>query len=61
MLWGISETVTTALYNGRGGADVVSGMAASFAIANLFFVAFSGITTATGVILGSTLGSGELT
>ena len=37
-----------------------SGMAASFAIANLFFVAFSGITTATGVILGSTLGSGEL-
>lgn len=60
MLWVISETVTTALYNGRGGADVVSGMAASFAIANLFFVAFSGITTATGVILGSTLGSGEL-
>ena len=55
MLWVISETVTTALYNGRGGADVVSGMAASFAIANLFFVAFSGITTATGVILGSTL------
>ena len=45
MLWVISETVTTALYNGRGGADVVSGMAASFAIANLFFVAFSGITT----------------
>ena len=60
MLWVISETVTTALYNGRGGADVVSGMAASFAIANLFFVAFSGITTATGVILGSTLGSGKL-
>ena len=26
MLWVISETVTTALYNGRGGADVVSGM-----------------------------------
>ena len=32
MLWVLSETVTTALYNGRGGADVVSGMAASFAI-----------------------------
>lgn len=30
MLWVISETVTTALYNGRGGADVVSGMASSF-------------------------------
>ena len=32
----MSETVTTALYNGRGGADVVSGMASSFAIANLY-------------------------
>jgi len=60
MLWVISETVTTALYNGRGGADVVSGMASSFAIANLFFVAFSGITTATGVIIGKTLGEGNL-
>ena len=60
MLWVISETVTTALYNGRGGADVVSGMAASFAIANLFFVAFGGMNTATSVILGHTLGRGEL-
>ncbi|MBQ6389577.1 MAG: MATE family efflux transporter [Mogibacterium sp.] len=60
MAWVFSETITTALYNGRGGADVVSGMAASFAIANLFFVAFSGITSATGVILGSTLGAGNL-
>ncbi len=60
MLWVVSETVTTALYNGKGGADVVSGMASSFAIANLYFVAFGGITTATGVILGQTLGRGEL-
>lgn len=60
MLWAIAETVTTALYNGRGGADVVSGMSASFAIANLFFVAFGGICTATGVILGKNLGSGNL-
>lgn len=60
MLWVISETVTTALYNGRGGADVVSGMASSFAIANLYFVAFGGITTSTGIILGQTLGRGEL-
>lgn len=60
MLWVISETVTTALYNGRGGADVVSGMASSFAIANLFFVSFGGITTATGVIIGQSLGSGDL-
>ena len=60
MVWVLSETVTTALYNGRGGADVVSGMSASFAIANLFFVAFGGITTATSVILGQTLGQGKL-
>ncbi len=60
MVWVLSETVTTALYNGRGGADVVSGMAASFAIANLYFVAFGGIYSATGVILGKTLGEGDL-
>ena len=60
MVWAIAETITTALYNGRGGADVVSGMSSSFAISNLFFVAFSGIITATGVIIGKDLGSGEL-
>lgn len=60
MTWVIAETITTALYNGRGGADVVSGMAASFAIANLFFVAFGGTTAATSVIMGSTLGAGKL-
>ena len=60
MVWAIAETITTALYNGRGGAEVVSGMSSSFAIANLFFVAFSGIITATGVILGKELGRGEL-
>lgn len=60
MLWVISETITTALYNGRGGAEVVSGMASSFAIANLFFVSFEGINTATSVIIGKTLGQGKL-
>ena len=60
MVWAIAETVTTALYNGMGGADVVSGMSASFAIANLFFIAFSGICTATAVIIGKELGRGEL-
>lgn len=60
MVWVFSETVTTAIYNGRGGADVVSGMASSFTIANLFFVAFGGIYSATGVVLGKTLGMGEL-
>ena len=60
MVWVLSETVTTALYNGRGGADVVSGMSSSFAIANLYFVAFGGVYSATGVILGKTLGEGDL-
>ena len=60
MVWALAETITTALYNGRGGADVVSGMSASFAIANLFFVAFSGICTATGIIIGKDLGRGDL-
>ena len=60
MTWVLSETMTTAIYNGRGGADVVSGMASSFAIANLFFVAFGGIYSATSVIIGKTLGEGNL-
>jgi putative MATE family efflux protein len=60
MTWVLAETITTALYNGRGGADVVSGMSSSFAIANLFFVAFGGTTAAISVILGSTLGAGKL-
>lgn len=60
MVWVFSETITTALYNGRGGADVVSGMASSFAIANLYFVAFGGIYSATGVVIGKTLGEGNL-
>ena len=38
VLWVVSETVTTAVYNGRGGADVVSGMSAGWAIVNLLFV-----------------------
>ena len=60
MVWVFSETITTAVYNGRGGADVVSGMAAGFSIANLLFVAFGGIYSATGVILGRSLGAGKL-
>ena len=60
LLWVASESVTTAIYNGRGGADVVSGMAASFSIANLFFISFSGINTATSVVIGKSLGAGKL-
>ena len=60
LTWAISETVSNALYNTRGGAEVVSGMSAGFAIANLFFICFSGIVTATSVILGQELGAGRL-
>ena len=60
ILWVASETITTAVYNGRGGADVVSGMSAGWAIVNLLFVSFGGINTATSVIIGKTLGRGQL-
>lgn len=58
--WVVSETVVVALYNGRGGAEVVAGMAAGFTIANIFFLAFGGIHAATAVIVGGTLGAGKL-
>ena len=58
--WVISETIITALYNGRGGAETVAGMAAGWTIANIFFLVFPAIHTATGVMVGSTLGAGEL-
>lgn len=58
--WVVSETVTTALYNGRGGAEVVAGMAAGWAIANVFFLVFTGIHISTGVIVGGALGSDKL-
>ena len=59
-IWAFAETVTVALYNGKGGADVVSGMAASFTIANLYFTSLGGVNVATGVILGKLLGEGKL-
>jgi putative MATE family efflux protein len=58
--WVLSETIVTAIYNGRGGAETVAGMAAGWTIANLFFMAFGAVTTAPSVIVGSTLGSGDL-
>ncbi len=60
MMWIMSETVSSAVFNGRGGADVVSGMAASFAIFNLIITALNGITTATSVIIGQSLGNNQL-
>lgn len=60
LIWAIAETITVALYNGKGGADVVSGMSASFTIANLYFTSFGGVNIATGVIIGKLLGEGKL-
>jgi Na+-driven multidrug efflux pump len=50
----------TAMYNRRGGAEVVAGMAAGFTIANIFFMLFGGIWTASGVLVGGALGAGKL-
>jgi putative MATE family efflux protein len=58
--WVMSETIITALYNARGGAETVAGMAGGWTIANIFFMAFGAVMTATGVIVGSTLGAGKL-
>ena len=58
--WVSSETIMTAMYNRRGGAEVVAGMAAGWTIANIFFMLFSGIWTASGVLVGGALGGGKL-
>jgi putative MATE family efflux protein len=58
--WISSETIMTALYNGRGGAEVVAGMAAGWTIANIFFLLFGGIWTTTAVVVGGSLGAGKL-
>jgi putative MATE family efflux protein len=58
--WVVSETIITAMYNSRGGADTVAGMAAAWTMANLFFLVFGAVHTATAVIVGSTLGAGRL-
>jgi putative MATE family efflux protein len=58
--WISSETIMTALYNGRGGAEVVAGMAAGWTIANIFFLLFGGIWTTATVVVGGSLGAGKL-
>ena len=60
MSWVVTETVMTAVYNGRGGAEIVAGMSAAWAIGNLFFMVFNGVHTSVNVIVGSTLGKNEL-
>lgn len=58
--WAMSEMVVTSLYNSRGGAENVAGMGSAFAIANIFFLLFAGIQTATVVLVGNRLGAGHL-
>jgi Na+-driven multidrug efflux pump len=58
--WVSSETIMTALYNGRGGAEVVAGMAAGWTMANIFFLLFGGIWTASAILVGGSLGAGKL-
>jgi putative MATE family efflux protein len=58
--WVSSETIMVAMYNRRGGAEVVAGMAAGWTIANIFFLLFGGIWTASGVLVGGALGAGKL-
>ncbi|MDR1948361.1 MAG: MATE family efflux transporter [Spirochaetaceae bacterium] len=58
--WVSSETIMTALYNSRGGAEVVAGMAAGWTIANIFFLLFGGIWITAAVMIGSTLGADKL-
>jgi len=60
MSWILTETVMTAVYNGKGGAEIVAGMAGGWAIANIFMLVFGGIHTSVGVIVGGTLGRNEL-
>ena len=58
--WVASETIMVAMYNRRGGAEVVAGMAAGWTIANIFFLFFGGIWTASGILVGGALGAGKL-
>jgi len=58
--WVVSETLMIAMYNRRGGAEVVAGMAAGWTIANIFFLLFGGLWTASTVLVGGSLGAGKL-
>jgi Na+-driven multidrug efflux pump len=58
--WISSETIMMAMYNRRGGAEVVAGMAAGFTISNIFNLLFGGIWTTAAVLVGGSLGAGKL-
>jgi len=58
--WISAETLMIAMYNRRGGAEVVAGMAAGWTIANIFFLILGGIWTASTVLVGGSLGANKL-
>ena len=58
--WVASETLMIAMYNRRGGAEVVAGMAAGWTIANIFFLLFNGLWIASAILVGGALGAGKL-
>jgi len=58
--WAASETVMTAIFNGRGGAETPAGMAAGMTIASVFFILFGGVNTTAAVLVGGSLGAGRL-
>ena len=58
--WVGTETVVAALYNSRGGAEVVAGMAAGWTIANIFFLIFPVNFTCVRIIVGSSLERNQL-
>jgi len=58
--WISSETLMIAMYNRRGGAEVVAGMAAGWTVANIFFLLFGGLSIASSIMIGGALGAGKL-
>ncbi|MDR2701766.1 MAG: MATE family efflux transporter [Spirochaetaceae bacterium] len=58
--WISAETLMISMYNRRGGAEVVAGMAAGWTIANIFFLLLGGIWTASTVLVGGSLGANKL-
>ena len=58
--WVVSETLMIAMYNRRGGAEVVAGMAAGWTIANIFFLLFGGLWISITILVGGALGAGKL-
>ena len=58
--WILTETIMNRIHNGRGGAEIVAGLSAAWSIANLFQLVISGMDVSTAVVIGGTLGRGEL-